>query len=314
MAIQPMTTTDFARLSDTELRNIWPDEARDFTPWLFENIHRLSEALGLELEATGMEVAVEQYSADIVATEARSGFLVLIENQLNPSDHSHLGQIMTYLAGLDVNSVIWIAKEFHEAHRSAVRWINENTSGDFAFFAVRLRVVQIDESRPAPIFEVVEQPDEWKRTFDKTTKKGDSEHSRLCGEFWSRYLEIYPDTFKHTRHRSVWFGMPPDKSIILSVNIGYEKSRIFLRGQSGTGGKDISGFMEKNKEKLDEYLVSSESIVGGYYHDTEGYYYGVEKDIRLRDKEQWDEVIRWMEDKRRLYRETLESVLERDDS
>ena len=113
----PLKATHFARLSDTSLREAWRDEARDFTPWLSDNIDYLSEVLGLELEATETEVAVDNFSADIMATEARTGHRVLIENQLEGSDHRHLGQILTYLAGLDAKSVIWVAREFQEAHR-----------------------------------------------------------------------------------------------------------------------------------------------------------------------------------------------------
>ena len=136
-----MATNSFAQLIDSPLRDACPDEARDFTPWLVANMDRLSNALGIDLEATGMEVAVEQFSADIVGTDNGTGDRVLIENQLEGSDHRHLGQILTYLAGLEAKVVIWIAQSFEEAHLSAVRWLNENTSHDFAFFAVRLRVV-----------------------------------------------------------------------------------------------------------------------------------------------------------------------------
>lgn len=116
-----MATVHFARLSDTSLRQAWRDEARDFTPWLFDNIEYLSDILDLELQTTDSEAEVEGFSADIVATDTRTGDRVLIENQLENSDHKHLGQILTYLAGLEAKTVIWVAREFHEAHRSAIR-------------------------------------------------------------------------------------------------------------------------------------------------------------------------------------------------
>ena len=139
-----MTTTRFTRLSDAAVREAWPDEARDFTPWLFDNIGFLSEALGVELKAISTEAAVDQFSVDIIAEDSRTGGRVLIENQLEASDHRHLGQVLTYLAGINAKSVIWIARDFQEAHRSAVRWLNEHTDDDFAFFAVRLRLPLAD--------------------------------------------------------------------------------------------------------------------------------------------------------------------------
>lgn len=117
----------FTRLSDAPLRDAWPDEARDFTPWLFNNLDFLSDALGMELEATDTEVAVDSFSADIIAKDSRTGDRVLIENQLEASDHRHLGQILTYLAGIEAKSIVWVAREFQEAHRSAIRWLNEHT-------------------------------------------------------------------------------------------------------------------------------------------------------------------------------------------
>ena len=102
-----MAITRFTRLSDTALRDAWPDEALDFTPWLFDNIDFLSDALGIELEATEIEAAVENYSADIIAKDARTGERVLIENQLEASDHRHLGQVLTYLAGIEAKSIVW---------------------------------------------------------------------------------------------------------------------------------------------------------------------------------------------------------------
>ncbi|MDD9986020.1 MAG: hypothetical protein OXQ31_07105 [Spirochaetaceae bacterium] len=190
-----MATVQFARLSDTLLRQAWPDEARDFTPWLSDNIDYLSEIVGVELETTDSEADVEGFSADIVAMDARTGDRVLIENQLENSDHKHLGQILTYLAGLDVKTVIWVAGEFHEAHRSAIRWLNDNTADDFAFFAIRLRVVRIGDSPFAPVFEVIEKPNTWERSIVKRVNVAEAKLTRMREDFWNRYLNRHPGLF-----------------------------------------------------------------------------------------------------------------------
>ena len=156
-------TAAFGRLEDLPPRDAWGHEAHAFTPWLAENIDRLGEAVGMELELTGQEVRVERFAADILARDPTDGSAVLIENQLEATDHTHLGQIMTYLAGLDARAVIWIAPEFREPHLSAVRWLNDHTAESFSFFAVRLRVVRIGDSPMAPVFEVVEKPNGWER-------------------------------------------------------------------------------------------------------------------------------------------------------
>ena len=141
-----MSSSELGKLVSTDLRKAWPQEAHDFTPWLAENLDRLSGVIGIELDLEGCEVQVGPYRADIVANEPADGTRVLIENQLEAANLQHLGQVLAYLAGLEAKIVVWIAKEFDEQHRSAIRWLNDHTDDPLAFFAVRIRVVQIGKS------------------------------------------------------------------------------------------------------------------------------------------------------------------------
>ena len=166
-----MTIPELGKLEEVDLRQAWPHEARSFTPWLSENIEMLSSVIGIPLELEGQEVAVEQFSADILARNPRDDSRVLIENQLEQSDHGHIGQIMTYLAGLDVNTVIWIAASFREPHLSAIRWLNDHTIEPFAFFAIKLSIVRIADSPMAPVFEVVVKPNTWERQLQSISKE-----------------------------------------------------------------------------------------------------------------------------------------------
>ena len=154
---------EFSELKDVPLREAWPHEANDFTPWLADNLHRLSQAIGVDLELEGTEVSVEGFSADILARIPSDNSMVVIENQLENTDHTHLGQVLTYLAGLEAQTVIWIAREFQGPHLSAIRWLNSHTVDPFAFFAVKVRAVRIgDAPAPvAPLFEVLERPNDW---------------------------------------------------------------------------------------------------------------------------------------------------------
>ena len=292
-------TTSFARLTDVSLREAWPNEARDFTPWLVRNLGHLSDAVGLKLEPGETEVAVEQFSADIVTTD-EEGSRVLIENQLGSSDHGHLGQIMTYLAGVEAKYVIWVAPKFEEAHRSAIRWLNDHTDNDFAFFAVRVRVVRIDSSPLAPIFEVVEKPNSWERALERRVRRADSELTRLRESFWNRYLELHPGLFRPMRVSNIWLPMFPDESILLSMYVGSQTSGMFLRGPRNTDGKDLAAFMEAHAETLDEAFGANQS--------TRGHYYGCWTAIAVQEEERWDELIDWMEDRRSLYELTLKSL------
>src|SRR5687768_17339149 len=122
----------FARLTEVDIRDAWTHEAHDFTPWLLANLEGIAEALGIPLEDEGSEVAVNTFSADILARNPLDDSLVLIENQLGSSDHKHLGQIMTYLAGLEAKIVVWIATGFHQSHLSALKWLNDHTDERFS--------------------------------------------------------------------------------------------------------------------------------------------------------------------------------------
>jgi hypothetical protein len=125
------------------LRSIWKNEAQDFTPWLADNIDDLGEALGLELEYEDKEVSVGPYSADILAKDAGTGKYVVIENQLEKTNHDHLGKCITYSAVLDASAVIWIASDFTEEHKKALDWLNDHTSEEIAFYGVKLELQQI---------------------------------------------------------------------------------------------------------------------------------------------------------------------------
>ena len=189
----------FGQLNDIDLREAWPNEANNFTPWLAENLPHLAEAIGIPLELEGTEIAVEGYSADILATYPADGSRVIIENQLESTDHTHLGQIMTYLAGLEAKTVVWIARDFRGPHLSAIRWLNTHTTDDFAFFAVKLRVVQIGDNSSivAPLFEVVERPNDWERRMQAVIDSGGSERlnnlRKFRRDFWQSYIEQYPN-------------------------------------------------------------------------------------------------------------------------
>ena len=189
----------FGQLKDMDLREVWPYEANNFTPWLAENLSHLPEAIGIPLELEGTEIAVEGYSADILATYPADGSRVIIENQLESTDHTHLGQIMTYLAGLEAKTVVWIARDFRGPHLSAIRWLNTHTTDEFAFFAIKLRVVQIGDNSSivAPLFEVVERPNEWERQVQAVNDIDGNERlnnlRKFRSNFWQSYIEQHPD-------------------------------------------------------------------------------------------------------------------------
>jgi hypothetical protein len=211
------------RLVAIPVREVWTHEAHQFTPWLAlpENIELLGETLDLgELEVEATEHDVGRFSADIVARD-ESGAFVLIENQLEGTDHRHLGQILTYLAGLEGDAtIVWIATKFLEEHRAAIDWLNANTNDRFDFFGVEMEVLRIGESAPAPRFNVVAKPNDWSRGVRSTASRvGDvilADRHRMRMAYWAsfgEYLKAHNSDFKIRReNKDHWYSFTIGRS------------------------------------------------------------------------------------------------------
>jgi len=165
-------TPEFGSLERVPIRSGFSDEARDFTPWLAANLDRLSEQLGLALELRELEHSVGKFSLDLLAEDVQ-GRVVIIENQLENSDHTHLGQLLTYCAGTDARVVIWIAPSFTSEHLAALEWLNQNTHTDVGFYAVEVELLRIGESLMAPNFRPVIRPNEVIKAAGHATAGGE---------------------------------------------------------------------------------------------------------------------------------------------
>lgn len=178
------------RLERVELREIWETEAQDFTPWLAkeENLLVLADTLFMELELEAQETNVGQFRADILCKNTDDGSWVLIENQLERTDHRHLGQILTYASGLHAVTICWIAESFAEEHRATLDWLNEISDERFQFFGLEIEVWRIGNSSPAPKFNVVSKPNDWIRSVARATGGEDKNLTPTKlqqAEFWS---------------------------------------------------------------------------------------------------------------------------------
>lgn len=180
-------------LESVNIRDVWQGEASHFTPWLAqpENLERLGEALAMALEPVSQETRVGSFFADLVCSN-QNGETVLVENQLERTDHKHLGQIFTYAAGLDAITIVWISPQFTEEHQAAIDWLNRITLDNFAFFAVEVELWRIGDSPPAPKFNVVAKPNDWTRAMRRkrpdsgsgTNSSQSSELGLLQMKFW----------------------------------------------------------------------------------------------------------------------------------
>lgn len=183
---------ELGRLEKVELRDAWQTEDRGFTPWLakIENIEILSQEIGINLEVQGVEQNVGPFRADILCVDADSfesdgQHYVLIENQLEITDHKHLGQLMTYAAGLDAVTLIWIASKFTEEHRAALDWLNRITDETFRFFGIEIELYKIGHSLPAPRFNVIAKPNDWSKEVKRTASSQTTNEVNLARrEYW----------------------------------------------------------------------------------------------------------------------------------
>ena len=204
------TNIKLSKISKVDLRDCWKNEATDFTPWLAseENIALLADALGMnELEVKAQEEHVGPFRADILCVDPGTDKLMLIENQLEKTDHNHLGQILTYAAGLDAVTIIWVAEHFTEEHRAAIDWLNRITDKEFNFFGVEIELIKIGDSPAAPMFNVIAKPNGWSKDVKSSSNKSSNENrtevENYRYDFWSAFCDyMRKNPSKHFKTQS----------------------------------------------------------------------------------------------------------------
>ncbi len=300
--------SDLGTLKEVSLREAWSHEAHSFTPWLADNLDRLSTAIGIPLELEGQEVSVESFSADILARNPQNDTRVLIENQLEQTDHTHLGQILTYLAGLEAQVVIWVASSFRDPHLSAVKWLNDHTVAPFAFFAVQVKAVRIDDSPIAPLFEIVAKPNDWDRQIQKQVRStGElSELSKWRLRFWEHLLTRHPEQEEwdgRSATSSHWRQVP-NTDIWVSIYISKKEVGLFVRGWRSTDREVVFRQLEPHQENLEKSLGVPIGNGG-----KSGYFFSQKSIGDLTDESCWSEKVDWLHQMQDLYVSNLKEVL-----
>jgi len=294
---------DIGRLSRTRARDVWAHEAGDFTPWLLENADALGEVLGMDLDLTEAEHDVGRFSLDLIGSDTATGETVIIENQLEKSDHNHLGQILTYAGGTDATNVVWIADEIQSEHRAALDWLNERTDERTRFFAVEISAVRIADSAFAPLFEVVVQPNDWQKVVRSTTSAGgQSKTKEMYRRFWSLYLEKLHDQYPgwtNTRKAlpQSWMTFPLGVS---EVKLGVVATRDYLRVELyfASPSSDV------NEANFHRVLAHRATIEQSFQHALEWDSLEGKKSCRVSyaraggvsDESDWNDQVHWLVD------------------
>ena len=305
MSTAHVPPTNLGTLVSLDVREAWSHEALSFTPWLATNLHRLGEALGISLTLTGTEQSVGAFSADILAVNPEDGSRVLIENQLERSDHTHLGQIMTYLAGLEAQTIVWIARDFTEPHLSAIRWLNQHTVEPFAFFAVKVRAVRIGDSAIAPLFDVIERPNDWERSLQSAARErsGASELNAFWRTWWTHYLSRYPNEGERAYALSVRWIPIPGTALYVSQYIAEDAVGVYLRGDRGVARSDTVALLEPLIPKLEDRLGAP--LGAG----SKPFLFAQKFPVATRDPANWDRMADWMHTIANAYVGTVTAVL-----
>ena len=240
-------------------RKVWVSESGDFTPWLAENIDVLADELGLTLTVVGTEIAVGDFRVDIQAEDG-DGRPVVIENQLDRTDHNHLGQCLVYAAGLEASTVIWITTQFRDDFRRALDWLNERTDKGVQFFGVEVSVVQISDSGPrAPVFEVVSRPNDWQKEAKSSggiSGKGQATavneaRQDLFAEILETVIADRPSIRMPARARGNWLPFA-------SGPFGYWSVSVIADGRLRVEAYLDCGDQDRNKALLDQFALEAE--------------------------------------------------------
>jgi hypothetical protein len=237
----------FGRLEEVPLRDYWKNEPQNFTKWLSEkeNLDLLGKTIGISLETEQTEAEVGDFYADILAKD-ENGNYVIIENQLETTDHTHLGQIIAYASGKEAKTIVWIAKKFRDEFKKAIEWLNEHTDDDINFFAIEIELWKIGNSDPAPKFAIVEQPNEWAKVFKKTRNVKETSETELKRlEFWTGLkdyaLENKINFFTHKPSKDHWYN----------ISMGISGAYISLTALIQTNKITCSFWIDDNKELFD---------------------------------------------------------------
>ena len=288
------------KLEKVDLRDYWADEAKDFTPWLAKenNIEELSNTIGIDIEVEATEVFIGNFKADIVGRDISNNQKIIVENQLEKSNHDHLGKIITYASGIGASTIIWICSSITDEHRQAIDWLNENTNDEINFFALEIELWKIGNSDPAPKFNIICRPNEWtKTTKDTASTKELTGTKTLQLEYWNFIREYFNQTgtflSMRTPRAQHWYSISIGRSkyhISLTANTIHSRlgCELYMRGENA---KKAFSDIREEKDNIEKELgieLDWQELPDG--QDSRIILY---RDGEIKDKTTWEETAIW---------------------
>jgi len=309
-----MSKSTIQKINKVPLREIWNKEDKDFTKWLEENIDYLNEVIGFDITVLSREEKVGPFKVDLYG-EDNFGNKVIIENQLEKTDHGHLGQIITYLVNLEANTAIWITKEPTEEHIKVIDWLNEITPDDMSFYLIKLEAIKIgDHSAAAPLFTVIKRPTTEKKQIGSERKEYAQRHV-FREKFWNQFLlEVNKKNslFKNiSPSTDSWIGIGVGKGGInlnLVVSKKYARPEIYINRGDKETNKEIFDYFYKLKAKIEKDFGNK--LVWEKMEDnvTSRIKYQLD-DVNIFDEEDWPKMIEFLIDSSaRMYKAFKEPI------
>ena len=245
------------KIKEVDIREVWKHEQYDFSKWLAseENISELGDTLNLSLTDVQTEQFVGSYRCDIICKDDVTGKSVLIENQLEQTNHDHLGKIITYASGLNASVVVWIVAEAREEHASAIEWLNKHTDDDVAFFLIEIHAYKIGDSDPAPMFKIIEQPNDFARSVKAAATKGELSDAQIKRqEFWTQFNDVLDSRGKPFNKRKAttdhWYA----------IGIGSSRCYISIDLVNKQHMMRVGFWIPNDKELFDSLLANKDAI------------------------------------------------------
>ena len=284
-----------------ELRRVWPHEALDFTPWLAEdeNLSMLADEVGLEITLDETESSVGDFNVDIYATETGTDRKIIIENQLEDTNHDHLGKLITYASGKTANIIIWVVKRAREEHRAAIEWLNNHTDEDIAFFLVEIKLYQIGDSNIAVKFEVVEKPNNWTKEIKRNTSNSPTLQARY--EYWVSFNEY---AFQNSNFAKTFNQRKASTDHWMNLSIGSSSCHIGLSQIRKYNHVIVECYISDDKELYHKFFSNKDAIERDMgvelewneLPDKKASRILVYKNVDFEDKDTWSEQFDWMMD------------------
>lgn len=284
-----------------DLRTVWPHEALDFTLWLSQddNISLLADAIGLDITVDETESSVGDFNVDIFASETGTDRKIIIENQLEDTNHDHLGKLITYASGKSANVIVWVVKHAREEHKAAIEWLNNHTDEKIGFFLCEIKLYRIGTSEPAVKFEVIEKPNNWTKEVKKNESISETEQRRY--DYWVAFQDY---AFQNAQFAKEFKRRKPSTDYWMNYSIGSSDCYISVTQLVNRNEINVCLYIPDNMELYETFLANRESIDKAAdiplnwceLPERKASKIIIERPAKLPDQSTWQEQFEWLAD------------------